>query len=165
MVPRLSGGSLTPWLSESRVDSPSGPLPVWEAPASQADMYVRIGTRFSRRSGHVFQEDLIKQSSSYWIRSRAECHPRLRAGGRRTRPPVRARNTTTIGTIAAAPAITRSMLGLCSAPCKALRVASTALTRGLRALTGPARRPSWHYAMAGSVMTLPERIAIKKDAF
>jgi hypothetical protein len=38
-------------------------------------------------------------------------------------------------------AITRSMLRLCSAPCKALRFASTALARGLRALTVPARRP------------------------
>jgi hypothetical protein len=37
------------------------------------------------------------------------------------------------------PAIARSMLELCSAPCKALRFASTALTRGLRALTVPAR--------------------------
>jgi hypothetical protein len=36
------------------------------------------------------------------------------------------------------------MLDLCSAPCKALRFASTALARGLRALTVPARRsPSW----------------------
>ena len=33
-----------------------------------------------------------------------------------------------------APAITWSMLDLCSAPCKALRFASTARTRGLRAL-------------------------------
>lgn len=56
----------------------------------------------------------------------------------------RARKMTTIGTTADAPAITRSMLALCSAPCKALRFASTALARGLRALTVPARRPpSW----------------------
>jgi hypothetical protein len=35
-------------------------------------------------------------------------------------------------------------LDLCSAPYKALRFASTALARGLRALTAPARRtPSW----------------------
>jgi hypothetical protein len=61
-----------------------------------------------------------------------------------TMSPVRARKMTTIGTTADAPAITQSMLGPCSAPCKALRFASTALVRGLRALTVPARRPpSW----------------------
>jgi hypothetical protein len=54
-----------------------------------------------------------------------------------------------------APTITQSMLDLCSAPCKALRFAPTTLTRGLRALTVPARRfcPG-HYVMAGGVMTL-----------
>ena len=42
------------------------------------------------------------------------------------------------------PAIAPSMLDLCSAPCKAIRFATTALVRGLRALTVPARRPpSW----------------------
>ena len=38
------------------------------------------------------------------------------------------------------PTITRSMLDLCSAPCKARRFAPPAPTRGLRALTVPARR-------------------------
>lgn len=39
---------------------------------------------------------------------------------------------------------------LCSAPCKALRFAPTALTRGLRALTVPARRSrSGSCVMAG----------------
>lgn len=37
-------------------------------------------------------------------------------------------------------AITTTMLHLCSAPCKALRFAPPARTRGLRALTVPARR-------------------------
>ena len=37
-------------------------------------------------------------------------------------------------------AITPTILHLCSAPCKALRFAPTAHTRGLRALTVPARR-------------------------
>jgi hypothetical protein len=37
-------------------------------------------------------------------------------------------------------AITTTMLHLCSAPCKALRFAPPARTRGLRALTMPARR-------------------------
>jgi hypothetical protein len=47
------------------------------------------------------------------------------------------------------PAITLLMLELCSAPCKALRVAPTALTRGLRALTVPARSsPTSNYVMA-----------------
>jgi hypothetical protein len=38
------------------------------------------------------------------------------------------RERTTIRTAAGAPAITRAMLDLCSAPCKALRFASTAHT-------------------------------------
>jgi hypothetical protein len=41
-----------------------------------------------------------------------------------------------------APAITQSIFELCSAPCKALRFASTTLARGLRALTAPARSAS-----------------------
>jgi hypothetical protein len=52
-----------------------------------------------------------------------------------------------------APIITQSMLDLCSAPCKARRFAPPALTRGLRALTVPARRFSpGHYVMVGVVM-------------
>lgn len=48
-----------------------------------------------------------------------------------------------------APAITRSRLALCSAPCKALRFAPPAHARGLRALTVPARSPSLgHCVMA-----------------
>jgi hypothetical protein len=39
-----------------------------------------------------------------------------------------------------ATAITKAMLHLCSAPSKALRFAPPAHTRGLRALTVPARR-------------------------
>ena len=50
------------------------------------------------------------------------------------------------------PAITPLMLELCSAPCKALRFAPTALTRGLRALTVPARSsPTSNYVMAARV--------------
>jgi hypothetical protein len=49
------------------------------------------------------------------------------------------RAVTTSATTNVTPAITHSMLALCSAACKALRFASTALTRGLRALTLPAR--------------------------
>ncbi len=65
----------------------------------------------------------------------------------------------TIWTTSDAPTITRSMLDLCSAPCKALRFASTAhahrVARGLRALTVPARRSRLgHYVMAGGVMML-----------
>ena len=52
-----------------------------------------------------------------------------------------------------APTITQSMLDLCSAPCKARRFAPTAHTRGLRALTVPARRSGpGHYVMVGVVM-------------
>lgn len=44
---------------------------------------------------------------------------------------------------------------LCSAPCKALRFTSTPLTRGLRALTAPARSSSiGSYVMAGNVTPL-----------
>ena len=44
------------------------------------------------------------------------------------------------------------MFELCSAPCKALRFASPALSRGLRALTAPARSsPIGRYVMAGGV--------------
>ena len=44
------------------------------------------------------------------------------------------------------------MFELCSAPCKALRFASPALSRGLRALTVPARSsPIGRYVMAGGV--------------
>jgi hypothetical protein len=51
---------------------------------------------------------------------------------------------TAIETSVNLPAIAHSILDLCSAPYKALRFASTALARGLRALTAPARRtPSW----------------------
>ena len=54
-----------------------------------------------------------------------------------------------------APTITPSMLDLCSAPCKARRFAPPAHARGLRALTGPARRSRLgHYVMVGSLMTL-----------
>jgi hypothetical protein len=54
-----------------------------------------------------------------------------------------------------APTITQSMLDLRSAPCKARRFAPPALTRGLRALTVPARRSGLgHYVMAGGVMAL-----------
>ena len=60
-----------------------------------------------------------------------------------------------------APAITRSMLGLCSAPCKALRFASTALPRGLRALTLPARRPpAWQLRDVRQCADTPRRILI-----
>jgi len=51
-------------------------------------------------------------------------------------------------------AITSSMLALCSAACKALRFASTAHARGLRALTLPPRsRIKGDYVMAGRVNT------------
>jgi hypothetical protein len=50
-------------------------------------------------------------------------------------------------------AITHSMLALCSAACKALRFASTALPRGLRALTPPPRSSLFgHYVMAASAL-------------
>jgi hypothetical protein len=53
-------------------------------------------------------------------------------------------------------AITYSMLALCSAACKALRFASTALARGLRALTPPPRSSiDSNYVMALSVIARP----------
>ena len=50
------------------------------------------------------------------------------------------RGVITLGNHVDASAITTTMLHLCSAPCKALRFAPPAHTRGLRALTVPARR-------------------------
>jgi len=65
------------------------------------------------------------------------------------------RDVSTIMATLDALAITQLMLDLCSAPCKARRFAPPALTRGLRALTVPARRSRpGHYVMAGGVMTL-----------
>jgi len=59
------------------------------------------------------------------------------------------------GVTSTPPAITTTMLHLCSAPCKALRFAPPAHARGLRALTVPARRSRLgHYVMVGSLMTL-----------
>jgi hypothetical protein len=60
------------------------------------------------------------------------------------------RNVSTIMATLEALAITQLMFVLCSAPCKARRFAPPALTRGLWALTVPARRsPPGHYVMAG----------------
>ena len=65
------------------------------------------------------------------------------------------RDVSTIVATLDAPAITQSMLDLCSAPCKARPFAPPAHARGLRALTVPARRSRLgHYVIAGSVMTL-----------
>ena len=49
-------------------------------------------------------------------------------------------DVSTSGVASTLSAITTTMLHLCSAPCKALRFAPPARTRGLRALTVPARR-------------------------
>jgi hypothetical protein len=49
----------------------------------------------------------------------------------------------TIRTTLDTSAITQLMLDLCSAPCKARRLAPPAHARGLRALTMPARRSVW----------------------
>ena len=63
--------------------------------------------------------------------------------------------STIVATLDAPAAITQSMLDLCSAPCKARRFAPPAHTRGLRALTVPARRSRLgHYVMVGSLMRL-----------
>ena len=65
------------------------------------------------------------------------------------------RDVSTIMATLDAPAITQSMLDLCSAPCKARRFAPPAHARSLRALTVPTRRSRLgHYVIAGSVMTL-----------
>ncbi|HEY3161919.1 MAG TPA: hypothetical protein VGJ78_23315 [Vicinamibacterales bacterium] len=64
----------------------------------------------------------------------------LRAGNSRAHMTERA--VTTSAATDMTPAITHLILALCSAACKALRFASTALTRGLRALTLPARSSS-----------------------
>jgi hypothetical protein len=57
-------------------------------------------------------------------------------------------------------AITTTMPHLCSAPCKALRFAAPAHTRGLRALTVPARRlPVGNDVMAVERAFRPEHTA------
>jgi hypothetical protein len=65
---------------------------------------------------------------------------------------LKSRFVTTSVTMRMTPTITHSMLALCSAACKALRFAPPALTRGLRALTLPARSSSTgNCVMAGRV--------------
>jgi hypothetical protein len=60
---------------------------------------------------------------------------------------------TTSTTATDAPTITRSMLDLCSAPCKARRFTPPAHVRGLRALTVPAHRSGpGNHVMVGEVM-------------
>jgi hypothetical protein len=60
---------------------------------------------------------------------------------------------TTSTTATDAPTITRSMLDLCSSPCKARRFAPPARARGLRALTVPERRSGpGNHVMVGEVM-------------
>jgi hypothetical protein len=56
------------------------------------------------------------------------------------------------------------MFELCSAPCKALRFASPALSRGLRALTVPARSsPIGAYVMAGGVNARGSRLSHRQS--
>ncbi|SRR6266511_2409953 len=70
------------------------------------------------------------------------------------------REVITSGVTSTPSAITTTMLHLCSAPCKALRFAPPARTRGLRALTVPARRRSAGiYVMAVECSFRPERMA------
>ena len=92
-------------------------------------LYGKIWPRTATRSGRDSGPNVVVDSG----RSRAENDDQIYA-----------LHMTTIGTTVGPPAIPRSMLDLCSAPCKALRFAPTAFSRGLRALTVPApRSPSW----------------------
>ena len=110
------------------------------------------------KSGHVRPDDLlllvreiqVTESHSFRVRSRDQirCPQRFRSF-------IGVRIRATIRTATDAPTITRPMLDLCSAPCKARRFAPPAHARGLRALTTPARRSCLgNYVMAGGVMTL-----------
>ena len=143
-------GSLTPWLSVS-VSVAVIALPV------SARKRRESGRRCARGIGRQIRPDdlvpfvreilvhelaLVPRAMTRLIR-RPRCRDRC--------PLLGARSESTSCTSSDAPAITRSMLDLCSAPCKARRFAPPAHARGLRALTVPARRSRLgHYVMVGS---------------
>ena len=148
-------GSLTPWLSVSGVGRPRVAPP---CPRKRRESVPHMCARESEpdssgRSGPVRAGNPGPRSRTRSARDDA-ADPAPAVASRSLHAFGHAR-VSTIWTTSDAPAITQSMLDLCSAPCKARRFAPPAHARGLRALTVPARRSRLgHYVMAGSVMTL-----------
>ena len=142
-------GSLTPWLSVSVSVPMNAPPPSTKAVTCAADVvlnrdhFVRMiwsrscGKSWSPSRTRSTRDDAARQvCAALTIVARAGVHIRAM-----------------IWTTSNASTIPRSMLDLCSAPCKARRFAPPARARGLRALTVPARRSRFgHYVMVGSVM-------------
>jgi predicted DNA-binding transcriptional regulator AlpA len=110
-------------------------------------MWCSIGATSSGRSGPVragnpgHQVALVPRAMTRLLRGVRALTIEARFGA-----PIGA----TICTSSDSPAITQSMLDLCSAPCKARRFAPPARTRGLRALTVPARRAAGASATPGT---------------
>jgi hypothetical protein len=129
-------GSLTPWLSVSCV----GRLSVCgrSRRRRESSWYLRAERRedLLDNPGALVREILITKSHWFRARSRDRSGVRGHTIGARFWPHIRATSCTSSD----APTITPSMLDLCSASCKARRFAPPAHTRGLRALTMPARR-------------------------
>jgi hypothetical protein len=148
MAPRLSGESLTPWLS------------VWVSPSVRA---LLIPTRSAICDRDLSSTVVHFDNQVRFLREilDADCTrcglsdcgqmphvPRNHSGSRLGGPRVLA-NMTAMNM----PTITRSMLDLCSAPYEARRFAPPAHARGLRALTVPARSSGpGYYVMVGVVM-------------
>jgi len=137
MAPRVSGGvahAMTVGvlcLSSERLGSVSG------IAANQVHIRARngaqiFGTIRSRSCGTSWSRSRIGSACNHATDSATAVNTIV------TR--FRARIRATSCAFSDTPAITLSMLDLCSAPCKARRFAPPAHTRGLRALTVPARR-------------------------
>ena len=113
-----------------------------EAPRVCLSQRARLRLRSSGGSGPVRPENVARNRSCFalarqpvavqekWCPPRAAFDVDLAAVVR----------VITLGVTSTVSAITTTMLHLCSAPCKALRFAPPARTRGLRALTVPVRR-------------------------
>ena len=129
-------GSLTPWLPVSMSVVCASVLAPGIA-ANQVQIRARNGVQ-------IFRTIRARSCGKSWLQSRT------RSVHDQANDPVSAANTiaarlwprirTMRWASSEAPTITPSMLDLCSASCKARRVAPPARTRGLRALTMPARR-------------------------
>ena len=124
--------------------------------SSHADHHVMAKTGSARRHRQGPQAARMRgrNEATSLARWRAQIEHRSRDGRRIRRCPDRCSLwrgiRATIWTTSDALTITRSMLDLCSAPCKARRFAPPAHARGLRALTVPARRSGLgHYVMVG----------------
>lgn len=102
----------------------------------------------------------VTNCASFWLYSGLRSSGKVGPLAEHVSGPREITFVTTSVTVRKTPAITPSMLALCSAACKALRFASTALARGLRALTLPPRSSLiGNYVMANR--TRPKNRMIK----